>query len=69
MRAHNANLWLDKAGNSKGSRPDATILDAPWMVHLPKLLLWTAGEGIKAAAVVTVQHVGYAAFMRVFYCA
>ena len=56
VRAHNTNLWLDKAGSSRGARPDATILDAPWAVHLPKALLWAAGEAISAAAAVVLQH-------------
>ena len=51
IRVHNLNLWMDKDGNPKGSRPDAALMDAPWVVHLPKLILWFAAEALKAATI------------------
>ena len=51
---HNLNLWLDKDGQPRGGRKDATIIDAPWIVHAPKLLLWAAAEAFKAAATVII---------------
>jgi hypothetical protein len=47
-------MWVDRFGNSKGDRSDAAMVDAPWAVHLPKMVLWAAAEGVKAAAVVLV---------------
>ncbi len=49
---HNINLWLDPYGQPRGDRPDATLVDAPWIVHAPKLILWAGAEAFKATAVV-----------------
>ena len=54
VRVHNINLWLDKDGQPRGGRMDATIIDAPWIVHTPKLLLWVAGEAFKAVAITVI---------------
>ena len=51
VRAHNLNLWLDKRGNPKGERSDATVVDASWWVHAPKLILWAGAEALKATSV------------------
>ncbi|KAK9907744.1 hypothetical protein WJX75_009081 [Coccomyxa subellipsoidea] len=51
VRVHNLNLWLDREGNPKGDRADATLLDAPWSVHAPKLILWAGAEALKATSV------------------
>ncbi len=51
VRVHNLNLWLDREGNPKGDRADATLLDAPWAVHTPKLILWAGAEALKATSV------------------
>lgn len=51
VRVHNLNLWLDGEGNPKGDRADATLLDAPWSVHAPKLILWAGAEALKATSV------------------
>ncbi|CAL8470482.1 g10024 [Coccomyxa elongata] len=51
VRAHNLNLWLDKEGTPKGERSDATVVDAPWWVHAPKLILWAGAEAFKATSV------------------
>lgn len=51
VRVHNLNLWLDKDGNAKGDRADATILDAPWTAHAPLLILWAGAEALKASSV------------------
>ena len=51
VRVHNLNLWLDRDGQPRGGRMDATIVDAPWVVHAPKVLLWAAAEAFKAAAI------------------
>ncbi len=52
VRAHNLNMWQDRHGNPKGDRTDATLLDAPWSIHAPKLLLWVTVEIVKAAQTV-----------------
>ncbi len=54
VRVHNHNLWLDKDGQSRAGRSDATIVDAPWIIHAPKLLLWAAAEAFKATAIVII---------------
>ena len=33
---------------------DATIVDAPWIAHAPKLILWAAAEAFKATATVII---------------
>ncbi len=48
VRAHNLNMWQDRQGNPKGDRADATVLDAPWSIHAPKLVLWATVEILKA---------------------
>jgi len=35
-------------GNTVG-RPDAILMDAPWSIHAPKLLLWVLLEGLLIA--------------------
>ena len=51
---HNINLWLGKDGQPRGGRADATLVDAPWAAHAPKLLLWAAAEAFKATAIVVI---------------
>ena len=54
VRVHNINLWLDRDGQPRGGRMDATIVDAPWITHAPKVILWAAAEAFKATATVII---------------
>ena len=56
VRVHNINLWLGKDGQPRSDRADATVIDASWAVHAPKLLLWAAAEAFKATAIVVINR-------------
>ena len=44
-----------RAGNTIG-RQDAILMDAPWSIHAPKLLLWLIIEGTLIATGVITAH-------------
>lgn len=52
-KAHNSNLWVDKHGHSKTSRPDAMVGDGPVVrKHWPLAVLWVIGAVIKVFTIV-----------------
>ncbi|BDA50387.1 probable lipase at C-terminar half [Coccomyxa sp. Obi] len=56
VRAHNLNMWQDRHGNPKGGCTDATLLDAPWSIHVPKLGLWTTVEVLNVVQTALAVH-------------
>ncbi len=55
VRAHNLTPWLDKEGNPKAKSAGSAslVLDAPWTVHLPKMVLWVVTEAVQIFVGVT----------------